>query len=181
MKINYLFNPFTRIAGFKSFVIGLIGLLLISYLSYISGTHLNGLTDINFAKDTDFIYFISEHLLSWISVSIFFYISGLILSGTRIRIIDILGTSAMARIPLIIPPLVRLLPFFKSFVFQSWEMYTIVGVHIFSLIWTITLLYNGFKISCNLKSEKLIIGFSISLILSEILTKLLIISLTFNL
>lgn len=180
MKINYLYNPFKWIAGLKSIVIGLAGLLIVSYTSFQTGTHLNGLTNIVFAKDSDFVFYLVEHLLSWISISMFFYISGLILSKSRIRIIDILGTSLLARIPLIIAPLFRVLPFLKSFVFQSFEMYMITGIYLISSIWTIVLLFNGFKISCNLKNDRLIASFIVSILLSEIVTRLLLISITFN-
>jgi hypothetical protein len=180
MKINYLYNPFTRIAGLKSLITGLFALLLTTYLSFWTGTHFNGLSNIDFAKDSGFIFFLVEHLSSWISISIFFYLSGLFLSKSKIRVIDILGTLLFARIPLIITPLIRIFPFFQSFVFQSWEMYLILGIYLFSLIWTIILLFNGFKISCNLKNVKLITSFIISLIIAEITTRLIIIAITFK-
>ncbi len=180
MKINYLVNPFTRIAGLKSLIAGLTGLLLVSWLSYQTGTHQNGLSNIDFAKDADFVFYLIEHLAGWISVSIFLFISGLILSKTKIRLLDVLGTSSFARIPLVIVPLVRLIPSLRSFVFLSWEMYLVSAIYLLSAVWTIALLFNGFKISCNLKKERLIVSFIVSLILSEAATKLLIIFITFK-
>jgi hypothetical protein len=180
MKVNYLYNPFTRIAGLESLVIGFAGLLLVSFLSYQTGTHLNGLANIGFAKDSDFNFYLTEHLSNWISTSVFFYLSGLFLSKTKIRIIDVLGTSLLARIPLIIAPLIRLIPYFQSFLFQSWEMYLLDGIYLLSAIWTIVLLFNSYKISCNLKNEKLITSFIVSLIVSETITRLIINSLTFK-
>jgi len=173
MKSSNLYNPFTKIAGFKSFIIGLTGLLITSYLAFLTGTHFNGLLNIDFAKDADYWVFLTENLSNWLLMSIFMYASGLMLSKSKIRIVDILGTTLLSRIPLVIAPLFRILPVFQSFVFQSWEMYFIIGFYLVSLIWTIILFFNAFKISCNLKNEKLIVSFIVSILLSEICTKLI--------
>jgi hypothetical protein len=178
MKSSNLFNPFNQIAGFKSLNFGLIGLLIVTYLAFITGTHFNGLLNINFAKDSDYWVFITESITNWLLISAFIYISGLILSKSKIRVIDILGTTLLSRIPLIIAPLIRIIPAFQSFMILSWQMYFVIGFYLISLIWTIILLFNAFKISCNLKNEKLIISFIISILLSEICTKLIIILLT---
>ncbi len=180
MDNSYLTNPFIRIAGYKSLMIGFAGLLLVSFISYITGTHFNGLLFVGFAKDSEFVYYFLEHIIGWIVISTFLFLSGIILSKTQFRLIDILGTTILARLPLIIAPLIRLLPYFQSFVFQSWEMYFIYGVYLLSVIWTIALLFNAFKISCNLKNERLIIAFAVSIILSEIISQLIINSITFK-
>ena len=174
MRIRNLYNPFNRIAGGKALVIGLTVLLLTTFIAFKTGTHFNGLLNIDFAKDSDYWIFLTENLSSWLFLSIFMYLSALILSKSNIRAIDILGTTSLARIPLLSAPLIRLVPAFQSFVIQSWEMYFVYGVYLISLIWTITLFFNAYKISCNLKNERLIISFILSLILSEIFTKIFI-------
>lgn len=56
-RIN-IFNPFYYIAGLKSLLIGVLGLLITTYLAFITGTHYNGLR-IELAKDSDlWIYFV---------------------------------------------------------------------------------------------------------------------------
>ncbi|NOZ48015.1 MAG: hypothetical protein GXO79_14745 [Chlorobi bacterium] len=180
MKINYLYAPFTRIAGLKSLLIGLIGLFITAYLAFLTGTHLNGLLNLDFAKDADFVFYLLENLINWVSISVFLFLSGLLLSKSRIRIIDIFGTSVLSRLPLIIAPLIRSFPFLQSFVFQSWKMYLIIVFYLVSVIWTIILLFNGFRISCNLKNERLIISFIISILFSEIVTRMVIYLLIFK-
>lgn len=170
MKSKYLYNPFTQIAGFKSFIIGIVGLFITTYLAFNTGTHFSGLLNIDFAKDSDYWVYLMENLSNWLFLSIFLYISGLILSKSQIRAIDIFGTTLLSRIPLIIAPSIRTIPIFQSFVNQSWEMYFIVGLFLLSLIWTIILLFNAFKITCNLRNERLIVSFIISILLSETCT-----------
>ena len=180
MRSSNLYNPFIKIAGFKSFIIGLIGLLITTYLAFKTGTHFKtgtyfrDLFIIDYAKDSDYWVFLTESLSNWLFVSTFLYISGLILSKSKIRIIDILGTTLLSLIPLVITPLIRMLPIFQSFMHQSWQRDTIEGVYYISLAWTIILLFNAYKISCNLKNERLITSFIISIVLSEICTKLFI-------
>lgn len=171
---NYIYNPFNRIAGFQSLLIGLAGFLITTYLAYLTGTHFIGFRKIVFARDSAYWVFLAENLSSWLFASIFFFILGFVLSRSKIRIIDVFGTVLFARIPLIAAPLIRLMPFFYSFGFQSWQMYFIEGVYYLSLIWTIVLLYNAYKVSCNLKHERLIISFMINLVLSEVSTELVI-------
>jgi hypothetical protein len=174
MRSKFFYNPFGQIAGLASLIIGLIGLFIVTYLAYITGTHFNGLLNIDFAKDSAYWVFITESLSSWIFTTFFMYISGLILSKSKLRFIDILGTILMSRIPLVFAPLIRIIPLFQSFVIRSWQMYFIIGFYLASVVWTVILLFNAYKISCNLKSGKLIVSFIISLILSEICTKIFI-------
>jgi hypothetical protein len=148
--INYLINPFYRIAGLKSFLLGFLGLLILSFVSFKTGTHFYGLSNIDFVKDSDFITYSLEHLTSWIMFAALAYLLSLFLSSSKVRLIDFFGTALLARIPLIISPIFRFIPSFQSFVFQSFEMYFIVGVYILSAIWTVSLLFNGYKISSNL-------------------------------
>jgi hypothetical protein len=171
MNNKLWYNPFLVIAGTKSFLLGLLGLLLTSYLAYKTGTHFSGLANIDFARDSDFWIYLVENSSHWFILSILLFAAGLILSKSRIRPIDIFGTTLFSRIPLIITPLIRTMAIFQSFVIQSVIMYFLIGIYLISLIWTIVLLFNAYKVSCNIKNEKLIISFAVAMILSEILTK----------
>ncbi len=173
MNRKLLYNPFIIIAGLKSLIIGFAGLLLTSFLAFKTGTHFNGLLNIDFAKDSELWVYSLENISHWIISSIIFYSAGSLLSNSRIRIIDILGTVLFSRLPLFITPLIRIIPFFQSFMVHSLAMYVLIGIYIISVIWTIILLVSAFKVSCNLKGEKLIISFIVSMILAEGLTKLL--------
>ena len=83
MNRYLLYNPFKRIAGMKSFFIGFLGLLLTTYLAYKTGTHFNGLLNIDFAKDSDYWVYFVENCSHWIILSILLFASGLILSKSK--------------------------------------------------------------------------------------------------
>ena len=165
-----LYNPFLYLAGLKSLVIGVVSILLLAFFSYTSGTHYLGLVIPVFAKDTAFPYFLSEHLIHWAIVSVLLFVSGTIFSKSKIRFIDVLGTQALALFPLIILPFFRFLPPFESFYIFSISYFFLYGLHVAMAIWTITLMFNAYKITCNVKSNSLVISFITAVFISEVLT-----------
>lgn len=171
MNSKYLYNPFVIIAGVNSLLIGLLGLLVTSYLSFLTGTHFSGLINVDFAKDSLFWIFLLENTAHWLVLSALFFVIGSVLSKSKVRAVDVFGTTIFSRIPLIITPLFRIIPYFQSFAFYSLAMYILISIYLISIIWTFVLLYNAFKISCNLKSQKLYIPFLFSIILSEVIIK----------
>ncbi len=171
MESKLLFNPFTRIAGTKSLIVGLIALLITSFLAYLTGTHFYGFYIIN-AKNSDFWVYLVENISNWLFISVFLFVSGLIFSKSKIRAIDIFGTTLLSMIPLIIVPVVRLIPGLQTFATQSFARYAFGLVSIIAVIWTISLLFNAYKVSSNLKNEKLIISFIVCLVLALLGTQM---------
>lgn len=168
-----LTNPFERIAGLTAFLIGFMGVVLIALVAYVSGTHFVGLFNLHFAKDAPFWVFAIEQFLSWGALVFIAYPVAAVLSKSKIRLIDFMGTFLLARLPLIFAPILRLFPYFRSFDIFSVEMFVIVGVYLFTLIWVIALLYNAYKISSNLKGNRLIFSFILSLVSAEIVVFLI--------
>src|SRR5690606_25900607 len=102
-----LYNPFIYLAGFRSLVIGVIILLLISFVSYVSGTHYWGVVLPYFAKDSGFLYYFAEHSIHWLVLSLLLFMSGKLFSKSRIRFVDVLGTQGVAFAPFFIVPVIR--------------------------------------------------------------------------
>lgn len=174
MSAHNLHNPFVQIAGFRSLMIGFSGFLLTTYLAFKTGTHFNGMLNIDFARDADYWFFAVENLSNWSLTAILMLLCGIVLSKSKVRMIDVFGTTLLSRLPLAIVPVMRLIPAFQSFAFQSWQMYFATGLYFISVVMATILLYNAFKVSCNLKNERLIISFFICMILSEIGSKIII-------
>ncbi len=174
MKTQILYNPFIYIAGYKSLLFGSAIILLTSLLAWITGTHQTGLLQFRLASDTPFVYYLLDHSINWVLTFLFLFLAGIIFSQSSIRVIDIAGTSAMARAPLILLPLIRFIPAFKSFMAGfNWHLLTLFILYVIVVIWCIALLYNAFKISCNITGQKRIILFIGSMILSETGTQLI--------
>jgi hypothetical protein len=168
MQNRLIYNPFSKVAGFYAFTLGIVVLGLTSYLAYFTGTHYYGLFRIDFAKDSPYWFYLLNIASHWIVLSLLVYVSGLVFSKSAIRAIDVFGTILLAKAPLILTPAIRVFPCFDSFLFMSSEMYALILIYILTLLYTSVLLFNAIRVSCNLKGERLIILFIVCLIVSEI-------------
>lgn len=117
-----LYNPFIFIAGYKSFAIGISVLMLTIFLAFTTGTHYKGLLNVYFAKDSTYVFYFIEQVSHWIFLSSLLFIFGVFLSKSKIRFIGVIGTQAMARLPLLLLPTIRILAPFESFVINSFQM-----------------------------------------------------------
>ena len=167
-----LFNPFTYIAGLKALVIGFVFMAITLVLSFYSSTHFDGAIDAHIGRHAPLSLYALEQLIAWGSVVLTFFIAGLILSRTKFRFIDIAGTVALSRSPMLLVAIIGFLPVFHNI--QPGHISTaVLAVSIIMLIpviWMIALLFNGFTTSVNIKGTKAIIGFIIALILAELLS-----------
>jgi hypothetical protein len=124
-----------------------------------------------------------EGLIDWLSMAVTLWGAGLLLSRTRFRALDILGTQALARVPAILLVVVAYIPGFQA---QAMKLATgdfgivpaemaafAVGmcVTVLMAIWMVILMYRGFAMSCNVSGGKAIGAFVVALILAEILSK----------
>lgn len=171
-----LFNPFLRIAGTKALLIGLITLLVTAVIAYYSHCHFDGAIDAHIGTITPMWFYPAEALIDWLCLTLLFYISGIIFSQSAIRFIDVAGTMALARWPMIFIALLAFIP-----VVQPQNIHDVnASIIIFGFtlliftIWMIALMYNAYTVSCNIKGSKATISFIATLICAEIISKLII-------
>ncbi len=183
-----LFNPFKFIAGNKALFIGLGAMLATAVLAFIGKVHQDGIIDIHRGRVTaSYLYFL-EPAIDWICLVIPMYIFGRILSASSVRFIDIAGTIALARYPVIIAVIINML--FVPIIninrladIQNLSSGTMAGlivsglVALIVIIWVIALFYNAYSVSTNLKGGKATWSFIASLLIAEILSKIILISL----
>lgn len=186
-----LFNPFSKIAGSKAFFAGLLFVLISSLLAYYFQTHFDGVLDVHFGEVKHWWIPFVENGINIFSLFLVFYILGAILTKGRLRWIDILGTTVLARFPLVLMPFGNIgghlqnlgesivknpsqVPELKFEVEQIVFLVCFVLLSICVLIWYVALLFNAYKISTNLKQGKLIISFISGLLLAEIISKIII-------
>jgi hypothetical protein len=181
---NILFNPFRYIAGIKSLALGLTILLTTAIIGFFSHTHFPDLISVKNGADFPLSYFVVQSLVNWIVISLILYLFAVFSSHSRIRIIDIFGTQALARAPYLIASIIGFsgtLEKFGNYVLwtalktgvettiSSGEVTVAILMIIFSLlltIWLVALMYNAFKVSANLKGTKSALLFIISFVLS---------------
>lgn len=178
---KWLFNPFTYIAGTKALIMGIAGMLVTAIVGYYSKTHFDGAIDIHAAAvRAPLSCHLIEQAIDWGLLVVVFYLSGLFLSRSSVRFIDVAGTTAMARVPLLLaaiagfgvhaPASTNLQDILNSIT----PMMIVFGIISIALaIWMIALLYNAYTISTNVKGSKAVVSFIAGLLIAEIATHLL--------
>lgn len=177
-----LFNPFRKIAGAKALIIGLAfaaATLIIASFSYAA---FDGVLDFHKIRFENWWVYAVLYFVSWIATVFIFGLSGLLFSKTKFRWIDILGTSLLAKAPLLITAIasffipelqVNDLKNIEALYVNFGAIFAIILV-ILCTIWMVALLFKAFAISLNIKGNKLIWSFIPALIASEILSILFI-------
>jgi hypothetical protein len=184
---TWIYNPFEYIAGYKALFIGLAVMLLSTFLGSLNGSHFDGAIDMHIGTHTASFFYYIETFISWFITALIFYLIGIVLSKSSVRPVDVLGTMAFARIPLILTLIAGFFPLTEQLkglnpadpqetaqkIISILPTLLLISAPIVaSLIWTITLMFNAYKISCNLKGARLISSFIIGLIAAEILSKM---------
>ena len=195
---QYLFNPFRTIAGSKALFLGVAIILIAAFLGLFSSTHFDGVLDVHTGQKAPTWLFFAESLIDWMCMVLFLFFSALIVSRSQWRFIDILGTQALSRWPTLLTALVmlpdanrRFGEYLMSKLGQSSAATTINStdgviffiaaiIAVLMIIWMVALMYKAYTVSCNLKGAKATITFIISLILAEIVSKVLILALLSN-
>ncbi len=104
---RWLFDPFRRIAGAQALAIGLCIVVLTGLVAAGGGVHLDGLLDFHPGHQVPVWVPIVEGLVNW---SVITALLGLILlvAPRTVRLVDIAGTQALARWPLLLAALASL-------------------------------------------------------------------------
>ncbi|VBB46755.1 conserved membrane hypothetical protein [uncultured Paludibacter sp.] len=182
-KWNLLWNPFTRIAGWQAFIIGLVVVIATGVIGTYGNLVFNGAIDAHFS-DMDISFCKSFLMLGidLISVVLVMYIVGLTIAK-GFRFVDILGTMTLSRAPLLLLAIMALFTHQPAlsevmknpliiFSYLSFIVFLILSLPV--MVWFIALMYNALKISTGIKGSKLILGFILGIIMSEIISKILI-------
>lgn len=187
-KVKLIVNPFIRIAGGQALIWGFLGLIVSTLLCWISGYHYHCLLHFGPAPNPAWWCYLAEHLIVWLIPALLFYLGGLFLSHSRIRVIDVLGTVLFAQLPLLGMNLISLLPAMRMMSQMNMNMspeemlaqpyfilamiLTLLGLPflILTLIW----MFNALKVSCNLKQWKLWTVALIGIIGGDVLCRFLI-------
>lgn len=192
--IQALFNPFERIAGGPSLLLGLLSIVLASWIGARKNIHFDGVLDMHVGPPFPLWLFIGEGIVSWLCMCVCLWIAGKAISRTSFRALDLCGTQALARWPTVITAIISLLPGFHRFTdqlvqaiqadplspqitFASSDALAFLAVTIVMLlgtVWMVALMWKSFSLCCNVRGTKAVLSFTVSLILAEVLSKVLI-------
>lgn len=195
-----LFHPFVRVAGLQALFLGIASIALAGGLGSIQGLHFDGVLDVHVGARLPWWVSMAEGLINWLSLALLLFIAGKIVSNTRFRAVDLFGTQALARWPMVLVSLICFAPGFhrysdaltKALLAMAAKPGKVVlppintdalvfGLALFMMIactvWMVALMWKSFAHSCNARGGKAVAAFVISLLLAEVLSKVLIVQL----
>jgi len=174
-----LINPFTRIAGWQAFGLGLVFISLMGFLGASTGIAFDGVFDMHMFENTvqqSFMFL----AIDMVSLVLVMWAVGLVLSN-NFRFIDILGTMTLAKAPFV---LLAIFGYFTTapnmneimkdpyVILQNTTFMIMMVLSLPVMIWSIALMFNALKISCDLKGSTLTIAFIVGIFVSEIIAKI---------
>lgn len=181
---KWLFNPFVYVAGGKALAIGSAIMAAAAVIISLNNGHFDGTLDAHFGAPTTLLQAFFETLISWLCLIASLYALGRIVSESSVRIIDISGTTALARWPMFIISFLGFAPQPKidpgaslndlMKVALSPTVIIVALVTLPFIVWYIALLYNAFSVSANVKGGKAAAAFISGLIIAEVLSKVII-------
>jgi hypothetical protein len=168
-----LFNPFRYIAGTKALVLGVIFIVSSGFMLYSNDMIQDSYVHIGLS-DVALWQVMAVQFVWWLIPAILLYAGGLMLSKSKIRIIDVLGTTAFSQlilIPMIAPMMLPVVKNGSQNVINALlaavrpETGDLMAVMLYGLWSTLFLVlfyvwnYNAFATSCNIKGTKAIVYF----------------------
>ena len=96
---RWLFNPFVRIGGEQALAIGLSVIVVSGLVAAAGGVHFDGLLDFHPGYSVSFWVPVVEGLVNWSVISVLLVPVSLVVAPRTVRLVDIAGTQALARVP----------------------------------------------------------------------------------
>ncbi|PCI33260.1 MAG: hypothetical protein COB60_08205 [Flavobacteriaceae bacterium] len=191
-----LLKPFEKYQETQLLAIGSLATIIGGSIAYILGGRFDGVLDFHLDSNISIPQAILDSSINIVCLVLLLFIAAKYLN-VKTRLIDIITTVIIARIPLYFVPLLTIGGKLKAATTEIVALITpeniqniqgniptesLVIVMIFAivsllfLIWSIALMYNGYKTATNAKGKKAIVLFCIALLGAEILSKILIFS-----
>ena len=186
-----LFKPFERYSETVLLVVGLIMLGAGMLVGTIFNARFDGVLDLHFSNAVSIRQATIDLLIDVLTLFLFLFIAAKLVNR-KTRVIDVFAVVIIARIPFSFAVLINTTGFFSLIGkhiddpskvqegllnltgLELTGMIVSAVVILLLVIWSVALLYNGYKIASNAKSASSIVFFIVALLLAEIASKILI-------
>lgn len=192
-----LLNPFEKFSVTKLLLFGIAITLIGSYLGFVFNGRFIGIFSFKTNDEVRIIQSIIDNAIDLSSITFFLFLFGKIINK-KTRFIDILIPSLIARLPIYLLAFTNTNNFIADLsksLLGNLDLKNPVAFHIepqilivlllFAaisiglLVWSVSLLFKGFKIATNCKTPNHTLLFAIGIILAEILSQSLIYSINY--
>ncbi|MBC7642357.1 MAG: hypothetical protein H7174_08475 [Flavobacterium sp.] len=188
--IKILFNPFAKFSDKFLIIFGIISTLLGLSLSWFFNAQFDGVLDLHFNGSINIYESLVLILIDIIILVVLLFALAKFINN-KSRIMDVIIAILIARTPIYLLALMninnkmfeigaiinaKILKGEMNNVPFSLQTILIITslISLLAIIWFSVLLFNGFKIATNLKERKHIVFFVITLLLAEIISKIVI-------
>lgn len=174
--MNRFADPFRYLAGGKALSLGLLFMLATALLLHAASMMQDNLVHFTFVHDVPFRTVFAVEVALWFVPAALLYGAGVLLSRSRIRPIDLFGTTAFAQLPLLPMNLPFLFPqvgeaflgrirrtLLAGAVPDTGDMALLLFYALFALAWLILFYwwnYRAFAVSCNVRGPKAVAAFA---------------------
>ena len=188
--LRVLVNPFERIAGLKALMVGLVIIVITIIIGNNSGVHFDGVLDIHLNSQP--IPLIQDFIMQGLSLAtliLLIVIAGIIWSKS-FRIIDIIGTTFLARFPFLFAsiagyffnaPNIGSLSEISDLLSDPNALQDMIVLSLLSLIivlplmiWYIIIQYNAYKVSLGISKKIAVLSYIAIIFIGEIISTVLI-------
>jgi hypothetical protein len=191
MKIIY--NPFEKFSENRLLITGILLTLAGSALAWQLSARYDGAIDMHLGSNVQWWQPLIDNAVNTASLAGLLFALGYYFNN-RTRFIDVLNAALIARSPFYLLPLSNLGGFMAratenilaagpditKIALTNLIVLVIVGfLSIGILVWAMALLYNGFKVATNIKTKSQIIAFTVTILLAEVLSKILTLNLPY--
>ena len=183
---QWLFNPFVRIAGGQALAVGLAVIFVSGLAASAGGVHFDGLLDFHPGFRVSFRVAVIEGLVNWSVITVLLWLVSLLIAPRTVRLVDIAGTQALARWPLLLAALACIPPAVRQgneelaagalegrFVTPQTANIVVGLLALACAIWMVWLMWKAFSVSCNQRGGRAVAIFVASVLAGEAATKLL--------
>lgn len=170
--MKWLINPFERIAGWQALFIGLAAMALTAVTGKINGVAFDGILDVHTGASFGYLAAFAMQTVNFLAMFLTMWLAGICFSKSKPRAIDIAGTMALARAPMLLLAVICFLPVTPACLYDTPRIIIFGLISIFFIIWMIALMYNAYSVSCNLKGGRAVISFIGALLAAEVVSKL---------
>jgi len=173
MKAKWLINPFERIAGWQALVIGIAAMALTAIIGKLNQVAFDGVLDVHVGATFNLSASFIMQAVNFLALFLTMWLAGVCFSKTKLRTIDVAGTMALSRAPMLLLAIICFLPVVPKTLLDVPSLIIFTLICILFVIWMIVLMYNAYSVSCHLKGGRAVVSFIGALLVAEIISKVI--------
>lgn len=183
---RWLFNPFIRVGGEQALLIGTPVIVVTGLLAAAGETHFGGLLRLSIGSSVPLWVPVAEGLVIWAVMSVLFVLVSVLVAPRNVRAVEIAGTQALARAPLVLLALVNLpapvrdanretaAAIVEGRLPPQMAASLIAGVlGGVCVVWMVQLMWKAFSVSCNQRGGRAVAFFVAVVIIGHVATSFL--------